>query len=81
MIKAKKRWEKAFEKKMTEEEAVMFNWGYAYATDEFYPSLKEGCSKHEMKLSCWNGCGKVCPNIEHCEGCLESAHKEGCAND
>ncbi len=32
--KAKERWEKAFEKEMTDEEFVMFNWGYTYAIND-----------------------------------------------
>lgn len=28
------RWEKAFDKKMNEEEAVMFRWGYTYAIND-----------------------------------------------
>ena len=32
--KAKERWEKAFEKKMTDDEFTMFNWGYSYAIND-----------------------------------------------
>jgi hypothetical protein len=31
---AKLRWEKAFDKEMTEIEWVMFSWGYAYALSD-----------------------------------------------
>ena len=80
--KARKRWEKAFEKKMTKEEFVMFRWGYGYAIiDGTKTTFKEGC-----------------PNIEHCVDCnspqernitvtelqpvdTKTTLKEGCAND
>lgn len=43
--KAKKRWEIAFEKKMTHEEEVMFNWGYAFATQDIFDRKEESQSE------------------------------------
>lgn len=33
-VEAKRRWEKYFQKKMTDDEFTMFNWGYTYAIND-----------------------------------------------
>ena len=45
MTSARNRWEKAFEKKMSHDEFVMFSWGYAYALRDYLESENSEASR------------------------------------